>query len=71
MEYYNAKKIAELTGYGDKKAYKIIQSLNEDLKKEYPNQIILSAKIPIWYWEKRTKGEIQNEMQKIKVEAVS
>lgn len=66
MEFYNVKDIMRLTGYSDKKSYKIIADLNKDLKSEYPHQIILSAKIPIWYWDKRTKGEKENEKNAIK-----
>jgi len=55
MEFYTAKKLSELTGYSDKKCYKIIAQMNEELKKQYPNQIIFPAKIPIWYWKERTQ----------------
>ena len=70
MEYYNVKALSQITGYGVKKCYQIIAQLNEDLKKEYPEQMVFSARIPVWYWNKRTKGE-QNENKKTEVKAVS
>lgn len=55
MKYYNAKQIAEMTGYSLSNAHKIIQNLNEELKEKYPNQIIFQGKIPIWFWEEKTE----------------
>lgn len=69
MQYYTPKEIAKFTGYSRDKCYKIIADLNEELKREYPNQIIFSAKIPIWYWEKKTMGiEGKKENEEVEIE---
>ena len=68
MQYYNPKDIAKLTGYSRNKCYKIIADLNDELKKEYPNQYILCAKIPIWYWEEKMLGN-RKEQEKNEKEA--
>ena len=72
MQYYGPKEIAKLTGYSKNKCYQIISNLNEELKREYPKQYILCAKIPIWYWEEKMLGiERKSENEKIETETRS
>ena len=63
MQYYNAEDIQKITGLGKTASYDLIKNLNKKLAKEYPGTITLSAKIPKWYFDKKTmvKGECVNE----------
>lgn len=58
LEYYNAKQIATIIGKGLTCAYDLINELNEEMKIKYPNIKIIKHRIPIWYWEEITKGNI-------------
>lgn len=49
---YGAKEVMILTGYKESKARNVIKKLQEQLKKESPNYIPLSARIPIYYFNK-------------------
>lgn len=60
IEYYNAKEIKEKIGCCLSKAYELIDSLNKCLKEEYPRLIVIEHKVPIWYWDIKTKP-IENE----------
>lgn len=53
MEYYDSKKVVEITGLGKSAAYQLIKDLNIRFKREYPGVIIIRAKIPKWYFEKK------------------
>lgn len=53
MEFYDSKEIIKLTGLGKTASYKLIEELNTRLKKEYPGTIIIGAKVPKWYFEKK------------------
>ena len=53
MEYYDSKEIIKITGLGKSASYKLIEELNTRLKREYPGTIIIRAKIPKWYFEKK------------------
>lgn len=53
MEFYDSKEIIKLTGLGKSASYKLIEELNTKLKREYPGTIIIKAKIPKWYFEKK------------------
>ena len=53
MEFYDSKEIVKITGLGKSASYKLIDELNTKLKREYPGTIIIKAKIPRWYFEKK------------------
>ena len=53
MEFYDSKEIVKITGLGKSASYKLIEELNTKLKREYPGTIIIKAKIPRWYFEKK------------------
>lgn len=53
MEFYDSKEIIKLTGLGKSASYKLIEELNTRLKREYPGTIIIRAKVPKWYFEKK------------------
>lgn len=53
MEFYDSKEIIKLTGLGKSASYKLIEELNIRLKREYPGTIIIKAKVPKWYFEKK------------------
>lgn len=53
MEFYDSKEIIKLTGLGKASSYKLIEELNTKLKREYPGTIIIKAKVPKWYFEKK------------------
>lgn len=53
MEFYDSKEIIKLTGLGKTASYKLIEELNTRLKREYPGTIIIGAKVPKWYFEKK------------------
>jgi predicted DNA-binding transcriptional regulator AlpA len=53
MEFYDSKEIIKLTGLGKSASYKLIEELNTKLKREYPGTIIIGAKVPKWYFEKK------------------
>lgn len=53
MEFYDSKEIIKLTGLGKASSYKLIDELNKKMKREYPGTIIIKAKIPKWYFEKK------------------
>lgn len=65
MKYYTSKDIQEITGCGQAKCYAIIAELNKKLQKEYPGTIVLEAKVPIWYFNKKLlcEGEPNNEKE--------
>lgn len=52
--YLTAAELAEMLGISAGHAYKIIRSLNQELKKE--GYIIVAGKIPKRYFEKRYFG---------------
>ena len=53
MDYYDSKDIVKITGLCKSSSYKLIDKLNEKLKKEYPGTITINARIPKWYFEKK------------------
>lgn len=53
MEFYDSKEIVKITGLGKSASYKLIEELNTRLKREYPGTIIIRAKVPKWYFEKK------------------
>lgn len=61
-EYYTPQDIKNILNCSTSTAYKWITKINEQLKKDYPNIIIFKTRIPIWYWNLITKGEIKNEI---------
>lgn len=54
-EYYGAKEIAKITGRCLSSAYELIDYLNNEMIKKYPNVMEIHARIPIWYWNEITK----------------
>lgn len=60
-EYYSARDIKQITGCGTTKSYDLINKLQEMFKKEYPNAIMIQAKIPIWYFEKIMLGKERSD----------
>ena len=65
MNYYTVADIKQLTGLSQTASYDLIRNLNNRLKREYPGTIVLTAKIPKWYFNKKTKmiGDEENEEQ--------
>ncbi len=53
---YGVKDIMKITGYGETKCYRIIEKLQNQMKKENPNVIIIGKRIPIQYFEKHVLG---------------
>lgn len=53
MEFYDSKEIIKITGLGKSASYKLIEELNTRLKREYPGTVIIKAKVPKWYFEKK------------------
>lgn len=69
-EYYCFQDIMTLTGFKKTKATDLIVKLNDLLTKEYPNVLIISGRVPIWFWEEKTKPtkkeiELNEEKKKI------
>ena len=54
-EYYSAIDIAKASGVCKTTAYKEVDNMNQELKREYPNVRIFEHRIPIWYWNLKTK----------------
>ena len=54
-EYYAVNGIAIALGVCRSTAYKEADNMNRELKKEYPNVRIFEHRIPIWYWNLKTK----------------
>lgn len=54
-EYYCIQDIMTITGFKKTKSSNLIIKLNELLKNEYPNVLIINERIPIWFWEEKTK----------------
>lgn len=65
MKYYTSKDIQEITGCCQAKSYAIIAELNKKMQKEYPGTMTITAKIPIWYFNKKLlcEGEPNNEKE--------
>ena len=50
--FIGVKEVMEDWGVSKATAYKIIKGLNEDMKKEHPNALIISGKVNrVWYEE--------------------
>lgn len=62
LEYYSSKEISEILGCCRTKAYDEIELLNEELKDRYPNVKIFKNKIPIWFWNEKTKPLEEREL---------
>ena len=60
-EYYDAKDIKNIVGCGTTKTYDIIKKLQESFQKEFPNSMMVQAKIPIWYFEKIMLGKERSD----------
>lgn len=54
-EYYCFQDIMNLTGFKKTKSTDLIVKLNELLKNEHPNVLIINGRVPIWFWEEKTK----------------
>ena len=54
-EYYSVIDIAKALGVCKTTAYKEVDNMNQELKREYPNVRIFEHRIPIWYWNLKTK----------------
>lgn len=54
---YSVKDVMKLTGYGETKSYRIITKLQEAMKKENPNVIIIGKRIPKQYFDKYVLGK--------------
>lgn len=67
-EYYCFQDIMNLTGFKKTKSTDLIVKLNELLKNEHPNVLIINGRVPIWFWEEKTKPTIKeievNEKEK-------
>ena len=67
MNYYTVEDIKQLTGLSQTASYDLIRNLNNRLKREYPGTIVLTGKVPKWYFKKKTKmigDEEENEENK-------
>lgn len=64
-EYYNLADIMLITGFKKSKSFELINKLNEKLTEEYPELIIMPGRIPIWFWDKKTKPVKENEEEKV------
>ena len=62
-EYYSAIDIAKALGVCRSTAYKEVDNMNRELKKEYPNIRIFEHRIPIWYWNLKTKRIEEESME--------
>jgi hypothetical protein len=56
MDYYTVADIMQITGFKRSYSYKLLSSLIEKFKEEYPDSIVLEARIPKWYFEKKMKN---------------
>lgn len=64
---YGVKEIMEITKYGKSKSYRIIEMIQNQMKKEDKNVIIIGKRVPINYFEKYVLGGIY---EKEKIEKV-
>ena len=53
---YGVEQIKEITGYGKAKCYRIIRMLQEKMKKDDPNVIIVGSRVPISVFNKYILG---------------
>lgn len=60
---YGVKDIMEITGYQISKCYRIIEMLQDKMKKEDPNVIIIGKRIPINVFEKYVLGKNDKKEQ--------
>lgn len=49
---YGTKEIMEITGYSRSKSYAVIKKVQDKMKADDPDVIIIGARIPIQYFEK-------------------
>lgn len=54
---YSVKDVMKITGFGETKSYRIITKLQEVMKKENPNVIIIGKRIPKQYFDKYVLGK--------------
>lgn len=54
---YSVKDVMKITGFGETKSYRIITKLQESMKKENPNVIIIGKRIPKQYFDKYVLGK--------------
>jgi len=54
---YGVEEIQKITGYKTAKCYQIIRTLQEKMKKEDPNVLIIGSRIPISIFEKYVLGK--------------
>lgn len=55
--YYTAEDIAEMLGVSKGHAYKVIQSLNDELKKKH--YLVIAGKVPKKYFAERYYGGVE------------
>lgn len=55
--YYAAEDVAEMLGISKGHAYKIIQSLNDELKKKH--YLVVAGKVPKKYFAERYYGGVE------------
>lgn len=53
---YGVKDIMKITGYQKSKCYRIIEIIQEKMKKDDSNVIIIGKRVPIQYFEKYVLG---------------
>lgn len=56
MDYYTVSDIMKITGFKKSYSYKLLQDLIKKFKEEYPDSIVLEARVPKWYFEKKLKN---------------
>lgn len=59
---YTVKNIEEIVRCGKTKAYELLHKTQEQFKKEFPNAVLMTNRIPVWYFNERVLG-ICNERE--------
>lgn len=57
---YGVKEIMNITGYGESKSYRIIDMIQEKMKKEDNNVIIIGKRVPKQYFDRFVLGIKEN-----------
>lgn len=55
--YYSSEEVAEMLGVSKSHAYRIIQSLNDELKKNH--YLVIAGKVPKKYFSERYYGGVE------------
>ncbi len=57
MDYYGPNEVQKIIGCKKSYAYELIRKLQKRFEKDYPETIIIKAKIPKWYFDKTMKNK--------------